>query len=636
MADGVSLDYVKAQFVDAEDAAPTLAHREHGAKARRYRDGEQWTDAEIAKLEARGQPVITDNKIADKVEYLLGVERNGRTDPKAYPRNVPSDEQSADAATDALRYIADANMFNYVRSSAAEVMFVEGVCGIEIVVDKTKKLAGSPKIAIRDIRWDRLYWDPHSMKADFSDAKYKGVVTWMDYEEAVAKFGTNKDAKAALEASIDRAATANNSEETDDKPRWVTNTSDRRRVQILDHYFLQPDGWWHCVFVDGGFLEKPAKSAYLDYESSEEGVPACPIEIQALHRRGEDGEPYGRVKRDLDLQDDWNKRRSKSLHLLNVNQIEAEEGAFPDRDGTPGIEVARREASRPDGVILRTPGMEATVSRNLDLALGHLRMMELTGQSLAASGPNAALLGASGATSGRAKMVDQQGGMIAIDTPFDTLKYLVLRVYRQVWNRVRQFWTQETWLRVRDEEHLRFVALNRVRTRGEVIAETLAKRQMPDEEKQQILARIASDPYYREQIKQNDVALLDVDIILDDAPDVVSLQQEQFTMLVQLAESRPEVPFKTLVELSSLSAENKRKVLAQDEAPDPMQAQMQAMQAKMAELELILSEAKVRREVAATAKDEAAANESRIDAAVKVAEFTGADAGQPKTSVSVN
>src|SRR5690606_18863266 len=110
-------------FQAAEDA--TVDARREAERCRDYYDNKQWTAEEIAKLEERNQPVITDNMIKDKVDWLLGMERRARTDPKAYPRN-PDDEESAEAATDALRYIADDCDFDQTKSSAAEDFFIEG------------------------------------------------------------------------------------------------------------------------------------------------------------------------------------------------------------------------------------------------------------------------------------------------------------------------------------------------------------------------------------------------------------------------------------------------------------------------------------------------------------------------------
>ena len=73
------LTLVKAQFVDFEDN--TTEYREEAETMRLYFDGHQWTDKERKAIIARGQPVITDNKIKDKIETMLGIEKERRSCP---------------------------------------------------------------------------------------------------------------------------------------------------------------------------------------------------------------------------------------------------------------------------------------------------------------------------------------------------------------------------------------------------------------------------------------------------------------------------------------------------------------------------------------------------------------------------
>ena len=68
-------------FVDHTEDARQLSERD-----RDYYDGKQWTDEEIETLQKRGQPAIVVNRIKPKVDFLLGVERQQRTMPKAFPR----------------------------------------------------------------------------------------------------------------------------------------------------------------------------------------------------------------------------------------------------------------------------------------------------------------------------------------------------------------------------------------------------------------------------------------------------------------------------------------------------------------------------------------------------------------------
>ena len=98
---------------------------------RDYVDHDQYTRDERKILNERGQPIITINKIKDKLELLCGMERKARTDPKAFAR-TPAEEDRADAATQCLRYIADDNSFSLLRSLVFENMLTEGAGGVDL------------------------------------------------------------------------------------------------------------------------------------------------------------------------------------------------------------------------------------------------------------------------------------------------------------------------------------------------------------------------------------------------------------------------------------------------------------------------------------------------------------------------
>ena len=77
------LDSVRQQFEEFVDT--TRSARAAAERCRDYRDGIQWTEEERATLKKRKQPCITDNKIQDKVDTLMGLEKQMRTDPQAHP-----------------------------------------------------------------------------------------------------------------------------------------------------------------------------------------------------------------------------------------------------------------------------------------------------------------------------------------------------------------------------------------------------------------------------------------------------------------------------------------------------------------------------------------------------------------------
>lgn len=516
-----NLAYFVHQFNLSADT--TRDARKQAQIHRDYYDGCQWSDDEIETLRKRGQPAITDNRIKDKVEYLLGLERQTRTDPKAFPR-TPQDDPGADAATDALRYVADSNHFAQTKSKVFEYMCVEGFGGCEVIVDndQTYGKSGNKKVIIRLVRWDRLYADGHSLLPDFSDARYKGIVKWMDLDEAKTTYPKIGD---RFDLFTSQSFTQP-SETYDDRPRWFDRG--RKRVQILEHYYKTGSTWNRVVFSRVGIIEGPTESVYIDAET---GKPECPLILQSLYV-DRNGNRYGVVKRYKDLQDEINKRRSKSLHLLSVNQATAEKGAVDD------IESARKELARPDGFLEYTPGMKLDIRENADLAEGQFKLLQEAIVSLSGTGPNEALLGRTGDISGRAKQVDQQGGAIQLGILTDSLRYWQKRVMIAAWNRIKQFWNGEMWVRITDDENSRFLAINSTYP--------------------------PTHPHVQKGLAQpgasmNNVAEMDVDIIIDESPDVVTVQQEQFQQLVDLAKGGVPIPPQAIIQASNLR--NKQQVL---------------------------------------------------------------------------
>ena len=54
--------------------------------SRRYRHGAQWTNEQIKTFNDRKQPVVTYNKIGQKIDGIVGTVERLKQDPKAFPR----------------------------------------------------------------------------------------------------------------------------------------------------------------------------------------------------------------------------------------------------------------------------------------------------------------------------------------------------------------------------------------------------------------------------------------------------------------------------------------------------------------------------------------------------------------------
>jgi len=532
---------------DADDASKQS--RELSEKSRNYFDSIQWTDAEVAKLKSQKQAPTVINRIKPKIDGLMGMEHANRTTAKAKPR-TPKHTKGALAATEAVRFVMHDNMYSQHRSDAWENLTIEGAGGIEVIV-KPKKDEDGFKIIVRQIMWDRLIWDPHSRRKDFSDAKYLGQVVWMDYEDALAMYPEAEDVLESMQAG---------SRTYDDKPRWMDTA--RKRVKIVELYYRKKDGdWWYSCFTLGGYCKKPMKSPYVN----EEGESEHCYEFASLFV-DRDGGRYGAVKQLLDVQDEINKRRSKALHLMSVRQTFGTKGSVED------VNKARQELAKPDGHVefaYGEFGKDFGILPTGDMAQAQFNLLTEAKMEIDSVGANAATMGKDKTVqSGVALHQRALTGQTELAPMFDVLKHLDLRVYRKIWNRIKQYWKEEMWLRVTDDEqNLKFVGLNRKMTKGEVVLQGAQEQKLPPEALAALQQRVSTDPTMQEPAEtQNDIVHLDVDIIMSDVPDTVTQEVEDFQAMAEMVKSGFPLPPKAVIMSSPLS--NKEQILKMmDESP---------------------------------------------------------------------
>lgn len=571
MTDETTIDAVDSatligQFEDAFDNSTD--ERAGSEQARDYYDGYQLTDGELEALRKRGQPAVISNRIAPKIDALLGQEKRLRTDPRAYPR-TPKHEDEANSVTDALRFVCENNNFDQTRSDAAENLMIEGIGAATVTVKPDDQ--GQMQVSITHVPWDRFYRDPHSRRKDFKDAAFLGVVLWMDESDALRQFRGKDDVISGCYAE---GVTVGDT--FDDRPSIQWGDRKRKRIRVLQHRFKHQGEWWTAIVCKGGYLRDPQVSPYID----EHGVPVCDLVATSAYIDRENRR-YGAVKRHISPQDEINKRRSKALHLLNSKQLIIEKGAVDD------IEQTRREAARPDGVMQPNPNMRFEVVEQQGLIAGQFQLLQESKGEIDISGVNPSLSGDQSAPSGRAQEIQIQAALAEYSGIFDAMKHWSWEVYRQSWYRIRQFWTEERWVRVTDDDrNMRWVGINKaVTVKDEVMRLQEAGEPIPDE--------LAALPLSMVVRTDNQVGELDVDIILEDGPDSVTIQSEQFQALVDMKKSDPaSIPTKAILEASSLRNKDQLiKSLDDGGVPPQVQQQMQAMQKQLEDAQKKLQEA---------------------------------------------
>lgn len=576
------------KYVD-EFLSLTKENKDLVERDRRYFDGDQISDVARAELAKRGQPAIFTNKIGPAINGLLGIIDAAESDPECFPRTYRS-QDAADVATKTLRYVADRGGYKVTRKKCSDNYLIQGVTAA--IVEWTGK-----HVTTTRIRWDEFIYDPLSVEHEFTDAKYLGVAKMMEVDEVLALFPAYGDL-GMPEGDF------TGFEETQDSKRLWWSTLDRKQVRVVDLYYVAGGEWHRMVLVESGELYA-GPSEYVD----DDGVSICPI-TATTYEINQGGERYGAIRNMIPLQDEVNARRSRLLHLVNHRQVRVVDPIAASTDKN----IARREASSATGVI--PLGYE--VVHAPDLAQGQMLILQKTEADLDRMAPTPAVLGrvASSSESGRARQMLQQAGYTELARGFGRFEDFEKQVYRRMWWAARQYLDQPTLIRIVDDPRAPdFVTLNEPE---------MAEQMMPVENPETggpLIDPYTGEPVLRPEMVQvgvkNRLAELDMDIILSMVPDQVSLEQEVFEKIMDLAGSTGISPFdpQFLAMLEIAPLPDKRGVieriqrLAQKASEQQAEAaqQQQQMAEAAAGADLAVKQSKAQ-------KDQAQAMKSAMDA----------------------
>jgi len=534
------------------------------AQARRYRHGAQWSNDQIKVLNDRRQPVVTYNRVGRKIDGIVGLVERLKQDPKAYPR-TPMHQQGADLATAVLRYIMDRNHWEQKTPLVAEAAAIDGYAGIELGLKRVPpRQGGTPQpfavqflqpdfdVTFEVVDNDGFFYDPRSYKHDFFDATFLGMGKWVD-EDLLQQLAPDIGRMGGFDRGLELTKSS------DRDTRWFQDTGEFRRVRLVDIWYRNRGGWSWALFTGARKLME-GDSPFLD----EYGNQHCKY-VMFSAAVDHDGDRYGFPRNLSSAQDEVNQRRSKGLHELNNRRIRAVKAAIADNN----VEALRREAARADGIILTNTSIDDIVfddASKQQMIMGQLEFLKEAKAEIENFGPNPALIGSGMAgNSGRAIALMQQAGVAELGPYMLNMRAWKLRVYRVLFNAVQKYWTNERWIRVTDAQGLeQFVQVNAMRFG--------APGQMP-----QLV---------------NAIGQLDVDIILDEGPDTVTLMQDTYdaisTALPSVAKilspAQAQAVMEVLVETSPLPADVKRKFRQAGEQqanagpPPEVQAEMAKVQ----------------------------------------------------------
>ena len=381
--------------------------REHASQCYRYREGDQWTAAELEELRERGQPATVQNEIRPYSDRLIGQFIATQQTTTFLGRNTPSDDETAAVIADLDRFVDQDNGYEFLEPDIAKDGITGGWGWLRIDVGENE--LGQPRIYEEVENPFYIFPDPYFKKSNLADCKYICHSKWIDLEDAIAlapekeaeitKAVYTRDYLVDGDLGIDPALR--------NDPLMVFMDPDRDRVRPVEFWYRRkmkryqvftPDGLTAITVPIGKDalkqIQKAApKSAYVTKPKIVDqmwcgmflgGVLLFHRQSPRQHNtfpwvpfiadRKKNGEPFGPVLNAIPIQDAINKRKSKALNMLSNRRIVAEKNAVEDP------ETAQIENAKADGYVEVANGALANgrvvFPNNQDIGAGQMQLAQ--------------------------------------------------------------------------------------------------------------------------------------------------------------------------------------------------------------------------------------------------------------------
>lgn len=470
-----------------------------------YHDHLQWRPEDAQVLIERGQAPLVFNEGRQTIDWIAGTEKRMRTDYKVFPRE-PDDTQGAELKTKLVKYTDDVNFTQWHHSKAFKQAIIAGLSWIEEGINPNPE----EEIIYSGMEsWRNVIRDSRSKDVMRRDARFLFRRKRLDLDYATAMLGNlpNSEQKLRLlSADAHRGLV----DEDDDSGPWylgqkLTGASEYshggNRARSFDErgaFMQSTGGYWDTgrrmsvdmieawyrrptkvqVLVGGDFdgkIHNPADPR-LAWEVKRNGAilrDAVKMQMHVMiateatcfyngpspfrhgqflltpifaYQRARDGQAYGVWRGMRDLSDDTNKRRSKALWQLSVNQVLMEAGSTEGND----IEAVREEASRPDGVIIYKAGKKLEFREHQGDIAGNLEMARENTQIMRNIGgvTNENLGQDTSARSGKAILAKQDQGSLTTSELFDNLLLAKKMAGQLRLSHMEQFMTSRRAIRI--------------------------------------------------------------------------------------------------------------------------------------------------------------------------------------------
>jgi hypothetical protein len=541
----------------------------------KFYDGDQLSQEERAALAGRGQPEVVINLIKPRIDSVVGDYLGRRMMMRARDKGS-ADFETAKYITEALRYVETMNRFDESEAQVAKSLFIGGIgwykCNLEFDFLE-------PEIKISYRSNNDIILDRRCRRNDLKDAKRIWETVWVEVEDLIELYPDfKKEIEQALSTAQESFYTGQNfsgqSTLGDDYANSDNVSADtaemevfidpkRKRIRLINvwervqkriefafhpslegsvveitefskedlsafkqlyqgaQYFTR--NRWEInsgIFINNQILEDKKNVRPHDSEGK------FPFSRAIGNVEHETFMPYGIVKQYIDAQKEYNKRRSKLLHKTSTNRIIAEEGAVVD------IERTRKEAARPDGVILYKPGKQFQID-NDDPNQADVFLLNLAQSEVESSGIAKEFVGQEDKElSGKAIQLRQITSDKMLRFYYAALRSARRDIFDIALEEMQQYWTSEKLVKITDDPNAQGVVLNQ---------------------------RVA-DPVTGQTYILNDLRLGKYDIKIDEDMETPNQRSENFMQLTQLApaiiQSGQPFPIELLINASDMPGKN--------------------------------------------------------------------------------
>ena len=171
---GLTTEKCLTDLKDAYKAKKKLIDRQYNDFL--FSFGKQWSDEEKAQLEKANIKPIVDNRIAPNIYLLTGLERQNRSDFKAFPEG---EEDGLKAEIASALFKKSIAISKYADKSSEQ--FKDGItCGeshLELYLDDSDNIINS-RPCWKKLDSEQVIADPSSREYDYSDARYVYKITY--------------------------------------------------------------------------------------------------------------------------------------------------------------------------------------------------------------------------------------------------------------------------------------------------------------------------------------------------------------------------------------------------------------------------------------------------------------------------